>query len=235
MSYTLLSGDVITFSAIYAKCTRVGRRPLWHALEQISTNVSGLWLLAGNFNIISSAYERFGGSHANMEAMGDFNSAIFNCSLGDVEFDGPPFTRTNRRVWQCLDRALMNQQWSSVFGITKVSHMPRGRLDHAPLLIKCGNHSTFPTSFQFLNIWRKHKGFLDIVKEAREIPVRGVGMESFYQKLQNVKYWLREWNMKYFGRIESKVKKALELLQVRQSEFGSQNSITNGMNSPKLS
>ena len=41
MSCTLLSGDVVTLSAIYAKCTRVGRHPLWHALEQISTNVSG--------------------------------------------------------------------------------------------------------------------------------------------------------------------------------------------------
>ena len=152
-------------------------------------------------------------------AMGDFNSTSFNCSLGDVEFDGPPYTWTNGRVWQRLDRALMNQQWSSVFSITKVSHMPRGRSDHAPLLIKCGNHSSFPTSFLFLNIWRKYKGFIDIVKEAWEISVRGVGMESFYQKVLNVKHWLREWNMKHFGRIESKIKKALELLQVRQTDF----------------
>ena len=154
MSCTLLSGDVVTLSAIYANCTRVGRRPLWHAMEHISTNVSGPWLLAGDFNIISFADERSGGSHVNMGAMGDFNLAIFNCSLGDVEFDGPPFTWTYGRVWQRLDRALMNQQWSSVFGITKASHMPRGRSNRAPLLIKCGNQSTFPTSFQFLNIWR---------------------------------------------------------------------------------
>lgn len=158
-------------------------------------------------------------SHANVGAMGDFNSVIFNCALGDVEFDGPPFTWTNGRVWQRLDRALMNEQCSSVFGFTKVSHMPRGRSDHAPLLIKCGNQPAFPTSFRFLNIWRKHKGFIDIVKEAWEIPVGGVGMESFYQKVLNVKRRLREWNMKHFGRVESKVKKALELLQVRQSEF----------------
>ncbi|XP_071920659.1 uncharacterized protein [Coffea arabica] len=91
-------------------------------MEHISTNVSGPWLLAGDFNIISFADERSGGSHVNMGAMGDFNLAIFNCSLGDVEFDGPPFTWTYGRVWQRLDRALMNQQWSSVF----VEYLGRG-------------------------------------------------------------------------------------------------------------
>ena len=48
-------------SAIYAKCTRVGRRDLWQAIEEVKGWLSGPWLVAGDFNVVSNTSEQSGG------------------------------------------------------------------------------------------------------------------------------------------------------------------------------
>lgn len=58
-------------SAVYAKCTRVGRRSLWHALETIRVAETASWLVGGDFNMVSSADERSGGALANDRNMED--------------------------------------------------------------------------------------------------------------------------------------------------------------------
>ena len=55
-------GFTLKFSAVYAKCTKVGRRDLWRAMEEIFEGVEGPWMSAGDFNMISSATERSGGA-----------------------------------------------------------------------------------------------------------------------------------------------------------------------------
>lgn len=47
----------VLLSAMYAKCTRVGRRPLWKAMENISSGMNEPWMAASDFNVISSAEE----------------------------------------------------------------------------------------------------------------------------------------------------------------------------------
>ena len=152
-------------------------------------------------------------------AMGDFNSTNFNCSLGDVEFDGPPYTWTNGRVWQRLDRALVNEAWSRTFGVTKVSHLVRGRSDHVPLLIRCGQMTGQGSAFRFLNIWGKHPIFLEVVQEAWREPVQLGGMHGFFRRLANTKAKLRQWNPQCFGNISQAVQRAEERLRQCESEF----------------
>ena len=55
------------FSAAYAKCTRVGRRDLWRAMEKIRDELEGPWMVAGDFNVISNAAERSEGLSKFME------------------------------------------------------------------------------------------------------------------------------------------------------------------------
>ena len=93
------SGCSIHLSAVYARCSRVGRRDLWTALEGLAGEGVGPWLVAGDFNVISNTEERVGGSPANARHMEALNDAIGNCSLSEVPFDGALFTWTNGRVW----------------------------------------------------------------------------------------------------------------------------------------
>ena len=96
--------------------------------------------------------------------MEEFNEMIFNCGLVEVNFDGSAFTWTNGVLWQRLDRALTNAAWSDLFSTTIVSHLMRGRSDHAPLLIKSGYFSHRTSSFRYLNVWKRHLGFLAVVQ-----------------------------------------------------------------------
>ncbi|XP_071933148.1 uncharacterized protein [Coffea arabica] len=157
------SGAVVNVSAVYAKCTRVGRRPLWQALEAFDAGKGEPWIVAGDFNVVSSADERKGGLPVNATNMDEFNTAMYTCGLSSVDFDGSPFTWTNGTLWQRLDRALVNSLWAAAYTFTKVSHLPRGRSDHSPLLIKARVGSVVPSSFRFLNVWRTHPSFLETV------------------------------------------------------------------------
>ena len=81
-------GSTFQCLAVYAKCTRVGRRQLWEAMEAVSTGYQGPWMVAGDFNIISNVNELSGGAPPNPQSMEEFNDAVFNCELSDVGFEG---------------------------------------------------------------------------------------------------------------------------------------------------
>lgn len=70
--------------------------------------------------------------------MEEFNFSKFAHGLSPVAFDGSQFTWTKGSVWQQLDRALINSRWMEVYDFTKISHLYRGRSDHAPLLVRVG-------------------------------------------------------------------------------------------------
>ena len=140
-------GSVFQISAVYAKCTRVGRCQLWEAIKAVAARSHGPWLVAGNFNIISNATERSGGAPPNPRNMVEFNKAVFNCGLSDMGFEGSQFIWTNGVVWQHLDRALSNGAWTKLLGCSKVMHLMRGRSDHAPLVIRCGEVNASASSF----------------------------------------------------------------------------------------
>ncbi|XP_071914053.1 uncharacterized protein [Coffea arabica] len=213
------SGCSLQLSAVYARCSRVGRRELWSAMEGLSGEVCGPWLVAGDFNVISSMQERVGGSPANQRNMEEFNEAIGSCGLSEVPFDGAEFTWTNGTVWQRLDRALMNREWADGFDLSHVSHLARGRSDHAPLLICCQNGGPPKRSFKFLNVWRGHPGFQEVVQREWGKAVEGEGMAKFYNKLRLVKAGLRVWNAQVFGNIFSRVKEAEVIMKQREGVF----------------
>ncbi|XP_027098924.2 uncharacterized protein [Coffea arabica] len=219
MTIDFASGCSVQFSAVYARCTRVGRRELWSAMESLAGEVQGPWLLAGDFNVISCMEERVGGAPANEANMEEFNESIGNCGLAEVPFDGAEFTWTNGRMWQRLDRALMNREWADGYDLSHVSHLARGRSDHAPLLICCQNGNPSKRSFKFLNVWRHHAGFKDVVKKSWEMPAEGEGMPRFYNKLRAVKGGLQVWNAQVFGNIFNKVKAAEAVMKQREEEF----------------
>ncbi|XP_071917069.1 uncharacterized protein [Coffea arabica] len=213
------SGCSIQLSAVYARCSRVGRRELWAAMEELVGTGRGPWLLAGDFNVISNAEERAGGSPANARNMEEFNAAIGNCGLVEVPFDGSLFTWTNGRVWQRLDRALMNRDWADGYELSHVSHLSRGRSDHAPLLITAHSARQRKSSFKFLNVWQRHTGFMDVVRQGWAMPVEGVGMPKFHNKLRAVKCCLQAWNVQVFGNIFNKVKEAEAVMKQREERF----------------
>ncbi|XP_027124270.2 uncharacterized protein [Coffea arabica] len=210
------SGSSIFISAVYARCNRIGRRQLWEALEHFSTSVTLPWMAVGDYNVISSVEERIGGSAPNIRDLEEFNSALNRSGLFPVQFDGSAYTWTNGRMWQRLDRAVVNAGWLSSIELTRVAHLQRGRSDHCPLLVKGGSMARRRSSFRFLNVWRSHPTFQQTVTSAWAQPVPGIGMQKFFNKLKVVKRVLAGWNVDVFGNVSQRVKVAADNLLAKE-------------------
>ncbi|XP_071933128.1 uncharacterized protein [Coffea arabica] len=165
--------------------------------------------------------EHRGGRSANISNMEEFNSSMFTCGLSPMAFDGCPFTWKNGKVWQRLDRALINSRWAAEYLVTRVSHFPPYRSDHAPLLIKAGSGSPVPPSFRYLNVWHRHPNFLETVATVWQQSGSGVGMNLFYSKLTALRLQLQKWSKEKFGNIFARVKSAEEVYKQREVEFDS--------------
>ncbi|XP_027082415.1 uncharacterized protein [Coffea arabica] len=158
-------------------------------------------MVAGDFNVISKYSEQSGRTFSNEHNIEEFNDTMFNCGLVEVDFDGSPFTWTNGTMWQRLDRALVKETWSNMFGVTKVSHLVRGFL--IPFSQYLGK-----TPDLFGN---------DTRSLARTNTARG--MHGFFRKLVHTKTKFRQWNAQCFGNIAQAVKLAEEKLHQCESEF----------------
>ncbi|XP_027156871.1 uncharacterized protein LOC113758040 [Coffea eugenioides] len=182
----------------------------------VRANSEGRSGVTGDYNVVSCAEERIGGSAPNIRDLEEFNSALHRSGLFPVQFDGSAYTWTNGRMWQRLDRAVVNGVWLSDVEMTRVAHLQRGRSDHCPLLIRGGSTSTRRSSFRFLNVWQGHSSFQTTVKSAWAQTVSGVGMQKFFNKLQVVKRVLSRWNGRVFGNVSQRVQVAADNLLAKE-------------------
>ncbi|XP_060211804.1 uncharacterized protein LOC132639369 [Lycium barbarum] len=53
--------EALLITVVYAKCTQVERRVLWESLEDIAENCNSPWMIGGDFNVITSEEEKYGG------------------------------------------------------------------------------------------------------------------------------------------------------------------------------
>ncbi|KAG6513034.1 hypothetical protein ZIOFF_031180 [Zingiber officinale] len=95
-----------------------------------------LWLVGGDFNVISSMEEHSAGVLARPGAMEDFNNFIMLAGLVDAGFVGDRYTWTNNRVWKRLDRVLLSSSWGNLDFTVRVEHLSRAASDHCPLLVE---------------------------------------------------------------------------------------------------
>lgn len=75
-------------SLVYAKCTKRERLCLWDNLRSMIP-ANSPWLVGVDFNVISNATERIGGSTPDIHAMSDFANCILDTGLIDIGFSGP--------------------------------------------------------------------------------------------------------------------------------------------------
>ncbi|XP_042019057.1 uncharacterized protein LOC121766893 [Salvia splendens] len=132
------SQPVAVTTAIYAKCTRAERYPLWYKLRDLADNLeSRPWIIGGDFNNILNPRDRSGSESNRQAEMLDFAEAIEDCRLVDVGFDGAPFTWAKNNLFERLDRVFINEQWMSVFEATRITNLPRVTSDHGPIPVRC--------------------------------------------------------------------------------------------------
>lgn len=83
---------------VYAKCTISERKFLWDSLNNIHAQISGPWLVGGDFNCILNVDEKLGGNPPHLQAISDFKDCVSVCGLLDVGFTGSTFTWHNNQA-----------------------------------------------------------------------------------------------------------------------------------------
>lgn len=100
-----------------------------------------------------------------------------------------------------LDRLFVNNEWITQFPSLSVSTLKRNLLDHRPLLVKSNTKNWGPRPFRFQNCWLAHPCCMKVIKVAWN---QGKHV-SLLEKLQTVKYSLKNWNSTVFGNIEENI------------------------------
>lgn len=98
------------------------------------------WFIGGDFNEVLNDGEKVGGNNRVPWQMTGFNSALMNCDLMDLGFEGYPFTWSNvpahPNTVRCrLDRVCANPEALSLFPSAHVLHLDQPGSDYLPIML----------------------------------------------------------------------------------------------------
>jgi exonuclease III len=217
------------FTAVYASPRDELRRDLWDTLTIMSRNISGSWLIAGDFNDIASPDEKKGGAAVSQRKCNIFLDNINACKLMDVGAVGSRFTwrgplyNGHMRIFERLDRALCNDEWRLMFPNAVVKVLPRIQFsDHHSIMVHLGGIQQIfgNRKFRFERAWTLHSTYKDVVHQVWD------DQNPIPLKVKNMEEKLTHWRVHTFGSIR---KQKIELMariggiQRRQHEGTSNN------------
>lgn len=192
-------------SAVYASPLSTVRQHLWDYLLQMGNCVELPWLMIGDFNQVIHPSEKHGGLRPSTARMNAFLEVIHCCAMIDLGYSGPRYTWSNLRpgpahVQERLDRALGNHLWVASYPDCVVTHTPRTRSDHHPLILRDSNSSVRPRHsgpFKIQDAWFRHPHFEPFLLECW----LESGSLGLVQKLDLLRQDLQRWNRSVFGNI----------------------------------
>ncbi|XP_047949108.1 uncharacterized protein LOC125194937 [Salvia hispanica] len=180
------------------------------------------WLVGGDFNTILHPSEREGSETNRQREMIDLAETIEDCRLTDPGFDGPRFTWAKNNLFERLDRMLVGETWSTYFAISRVTHLPRICSDRGPILMRCklsDEPRRWGSHFRFQNMWIRHQGFQQLVRESWSEETEASGLLQLVTKLKRLKAVLKRWNRESFGKLFSNLQRGEEGIAEAQAKF----------------
>lgn len=198
------------FTAVYGSPQARYRKFLWDDLSFVSPPPGSAWLLAGDFNAITSAADRCGGAHRRTYGCPAFISFINNNGLLDLGFSGSKYTWRRGTLFVRLDRALATTSWLTLFPHSSVHHLAQVLSDHRPLQLSLGSHERAPPSerpFKFLAAWLTHPSFPDLVRRGWRVG------DTVLNNINRFTLAAKTWNFEVFGGIGKRKRRTLARLQ----------------------
>ena len=151
-----------TLTNVYAPADLGFTAAFLHELQELSTHVTGAWILLGDFNLLRVASDK-NNTLFNQSLADSFNSCINSLALLELPLLDRQFTWSNNRqepTLARLNRALFNNAFSSLFPSSTLTSRIRSTSDHVPLLVTLATDIPKPNLFHFENAWLKHPLFL---------------------------------------------------------------------------
>ena len=217
------------FTGFYGNPDTAKRPESWAKLRHLKGTSTLPWLTMGDFNEVSCALEKEGGSERPRQQMKNFNETINFCGLRDLGFNGSKFTwiyqrKDGTQIKERLDRAMATPGWMNLFPEAKLYHLSSSVSDHNPLvlhLVRKKNRNKKPKkTFRFESMWLRDQRCEELVKAAwEEGKVTSTG-STLGNCLGKCHASLEAWNKTEFGHVGRKVaelQKRLEWIELQQS------------------
>jgi hypothetical protein len=122
----------------------------------------------GDFNLILQAADKNTNNYTR-RTMTAFRRFTNELELEDLYLHGRRYTWSNEQadaIQVKLDRALMNDGWSSEHPNCILQALSLDLSDHCPLLLTTDATHTPPRHFRFANYWTCMEGFEDVVSHS---------------------------------------------------------------------
>ncbi|XP_074300867.1 uncharacterized protein LOC141632200 [Silene latifolia] len=185
------------------------RESLWLKLKSFARQIHEPWIVGGDFNCVTLAHERLGGTVTTAEAE-PFQECIEDCDLSDMPATGAFYTWNNKqppdtRIYSRLDRVFINQAWAAQLPDYFANFLYEGYFDHTPCLVDVAQVSHANTRpFKYYNMWSTAPGFRDCVLSIWQQDILGAKMYRVIRKLKLLKPQLKKLNKTIISDVENK-------------------------------
>ncbi|KAH1123276.1 hypothetical protein J1N35_006436 [Gossypium stocksii] len=133
--YSKLHFYPIFVAFVYGSPDKLKRKFLWNDLSHTVPREYVPWMAIGDFNVFLSPEDKKGG-HVKGRRCISFGEFMDNAFLHDLGFQSPLFTWHQGALFERLDRAVGNEAWVEAFPYCHITHLPKIKSDHRPLLMK---------------------------------------------------------------------------------------------------
>ncbi|KAG8500497.1 hypothetical protein CXB51_002739 [Gossypium anomalum] len=178
------NGETWRFTRFYENPDERYKRSFWELLWQLDNDPGSPWIVLGDFNEITSSFEKKGGRLRSERQMADFCNALEDCRLNDLGYVGQWFTWERGRfrstnIRERLDRGVTSLNWMNLFPSYSITHLSHSFSDHCPVFMNTvGNlgrcESVGNKLFRFEAKWCLDESFEAIVQQAWADPLVSV-------------------------------------------------------------
>ena len=135
---------VWTLVVVYGAAYDEKRDEFLDELIMVCISIGTPYVIGGDFNLLRSPADK-NTSNFSWALADAFNDFISSCALREIPRVGSRYTWTNHQpspIHSVLDRVLVCSNWDSLFLLATLRSRAIVGLDHAPLILDAGIHST---------------------------------------------------------------------------------------------
>ncbi|XP_074342035.1 uncharacterized protein LOC141679431 [Apium graveolens] len=203
-------------TGIYGEPDMSKRKETWDLIRRLSAVNSLPWCLIGDMNNVLSQNDKRGGRPYPQYLLQGFQAILNDCELIDMDLCGYQYTwergsDSENSIEVRLDRALVTQDFLSMFTNARLTNLEVSTSDHCPLWLETqiAVHLKVTKSFRFENAWLREPMCYQLVENVWN---RGSD-RSFFDKLLRCTELLSAWGQEVTGSFKMRINRCKKILK----------------------